>query len=169
MSGDRYLSNDRLESICALQIEAATATHADPRLLVDIEERIQYVKDMVLACTDELHEVLKEMSWKPWAQKQFINEDAAFGELRDALQFVLNAMFAVTQLNPPDLADKIHVEHAKKVIVNLERARNGEAPKCAMCGRALDDEATIREVIAVSTSRVDIHCVCGAYLGSRAV
>ena len=158
---------DRLESIFTLQLEAATITHADPRTIVNIEERIQYVKDMVLAATDELHETLAEMSWKPWAVEQHINEEAAFGELRDAVQLIINAMYVITQLGPADLADKLHVEYAKKVVLNVERATMG-APKCPQCKRALD-EIEIKEVRAASTDRIDLHCVCGAYLGSRSV
>jgi hypothetical protein len=29
-------------------------------------ERAQYLRDMTLACTEELHEILRENSWKPW-------------------------------------------------------------------------------------------------------
>ena len=40
--------------------------------------------------------------------------------------------------------------------------------KCPQCQRDLST-IDVKEVIAGSTQRVDIHCVCGAYLGSRPV
>ena len=39
---------------------------------------------------------------------------------------------------------------------------------CRQCQRDLS-KVNLREVTASSTSRVDIHCPCGAYIGSRAV
>lgn len=37
----------------------------DPLEMVG-EERAQYLRDMTLALTEELHELLRENSWKPW-------------------------------------------------------------------------------------------------------
>lgn len=46
--------------------------------------------------------------------------------------------------------------------------RDYEPDDCKFCGRKLT-EGNVKEVIARSTPRVDIHCVCGNYLGSRPV
>lgn len=159
---------DRLESMLQLQVEAADKIQVDPRTIHDLEERVQYFKDMILAAMNELHEALDESSWKPWKTEQFINENEAFGELRDAWQFIMNAMFVATGMQPRELADKLFVEHARKIVLNIQRVETGEAPKCPQCKRALD-EIEVKEVRAASTQRVDIHCVCGVYLGSRAV
>lgn len=55
---------------------------------------------------------------------------------------------------------------------NIEEVLRGFTlpTSCSQCGRDLTNNmTTIREVHATSTSRVDFHCPCGAYLGSRAV
>ena len=54
------------------------------------EERAQYIRDMSLALTDELHEALNETGWKPWATSRHINRQAYLGELIDVLHFWCN-------------------------------------------------------------------------------
>jgi dimeric dUTPase (all-alpha-NTP-PPase superfamily) len=165
------VDRDRLAFMFALQHDVARKVDRDPLALVDPDERIQYVKDMTLALIAELHEMLNEIGWKPWATSNHINEAAAFGELRDAWQFLMNLMFAVTLKTPYELADELYVAHARKTVINVDRARNGYdgvAGKCPQCHRDLG-EVEVKEVIATSTQRVDLHCPCGAYLGSRTV
>lgn len=161
---------DRLNEMFEEQIKLQHALGHDPRVMT-VEERIEFIKDMVLACTDELHEALNETGWKSWAASKHINEEAAFGELRDALQFLMNAMYAVDCTTPEGVAQRVFDDHAEKLTKNWQRIVNGYdgiAGKCPQCRRDLS-ETTTREVIAGSTQRVDIHCACGRYLASRAV
>ena len=60
-----------------------------------LEEKTQYIKDMILAAEDELHEALGEVGWKPWASERFINREAFIGELVDAGHFLANLLVAV--------------------------------------------------------------------------
>jgi hypothetical protein len=165
------MSDDYLVDMLRRQLDAAAIVQVDPTTL-DGDERIQYIKDMILACTNELHEALGEISWKPWATGRYVNHREAMGELRDAWQFLMNAMFAVTRTSPENLARELHDMHAEKIEVNLERARSGYdgvTGKCPQCHRDLA-EIELKEIIVQTPfSRVDIHCVCGRHLYSRAV
>lgn len=55
-------------------------------------ERAVYIRNMVLALTDELHEALRETGWKPWSTKRHLNRDPYVDELVDAFHFFMNLM-----------------------------------------------------------------------------
>jgi|SRR5262245_28676916 len=164
---------DRLELMLRTQRSAAARVQVDPLRIDTDVERIQYFKDMVLAATDELHEALGEVGWKPWATSRHINVDAAFGELRDAWQFLMNAMMVITQEEPDVLARHLLVAHTEKVAKNLERAAmpggyDGVSDKCPQCRRSFAD-MELKQVPRYDSvlPRVDIHCVCGHRITSR--
>lgn len=162
---------DRLVDMLSAQRATTTAVQVDPAGFTDQDERIEYIRAMTLAVIAELYEMLDEVGWKPWATSRHINEDAAFSELRDALQFLMNLMFAVTLQPADELAHRLHKELNEKHVVNVQRARDGYdgvSSKCPQCKRDLG-ETEVHEVRATSTSRIDLHCRCGAYLGSRSV
>jgi hypothetical protein len=98
-------------------------------------ERITYVKEMVLALTDELHELLNETGWKSWSTSRHINEIAYRSELVDSWHFLLNLMLAVG-MTP----DELYSGYAAKRAVNEQRQASGyTGEKCPGCGRAVDD------------------------------
>jgi hypothetical protein len=107
-------------------------------------ERIQYVKDMVLAATVELGEALDETQWKPWALgSNRINVDAYVGELVDVWHFLMNLLLAAGY-DPAGAADKLYEGYLVKRGVNEKRAAEGYdavSTKCVSCRRALDDRA----------------------------
>ena len=94
-------------------------------------ERIQLIKDYVLAATDELHEVLNETGWKPWATTTRFNKDRIQAELVDVFCFFLN-LCLVADVD----ADLLMVEYQKKMQTNFKRQARGytDAPKCPACG-----------------------------------
>lgn len=104
----------------------------------DMRERTTYIKDMMLAALDELHEALDEVGWKPWASSRHVNRDAFLSELVDALQFVMNLMVAAGA-DAQEVSDQLYRKH----LVNWQRL-NGYTglEKCKKCKRALDDPAT---------------------------
>lgn len=159
---------DRLWHMMQMQRELQVAL--DQRCVGTLDEQVAYFKDMILACTDELHEALAETGWKPWATTRFINRDAAFSELRDAWQFLTNAMMVVTGDTPEEMAARLHVELARKVAVNWERYQSGtydgRIGKCEMCKRDLEEVDTTERV---HDGIVDIICVCGALVATRPV
>ena len=108
----------------------------DPDDLSD-EERIEFIKNMVLAATDELHEALNEVGWKPWASSRHINRDAYVGELIDVMHFLVNLFLAVGAT-----ADEVETRYQMKADKNARRqleGYDGVANKCPDCRRAYDD------------------------------
>lgn len=111
---------------------------ADP-MKMNEEERALFIKDMVLASTDELHELLAEVGWKPWATSRHVNRDAAVGELIDLLHFVLNIGLALNVTG-----EELYLKYMAKRQKNIKRQEegyDGVTTKCPGCGRALDDDA----------------------------
>lgn len=153
-----------LAKMMAAQLELQRVKGTDPTAMT-LEERIQFIKDQVLACTDELHEALAEVGWKPWASARFISENSAFGELRDAWQFLTNLMFAVTQDSPEDLAKRLEDNLYEKLEINHRRMAegyDGVSTKCPQCKRALDETNTLETYDNVIYTT---HCPCGYVLG----
>lgn len=108
---------------------------------VDIKEnydRIVFIRDMILALTDELHEALNETGWKPWASSDHINEEAFKNELVDAWHFFMNLML-VAKMSPEEL----YIRYLRKHEKNKDRQEVGYdgLDKCPMCKRAFDDDA----------------------------
>lgn len=134
------------------------------------ELRIQNIALNVLALTDELHEALNETGWKPWATSRFINELELRMELIDAFHFLMN-LFLHAGMSAADVWEL----YARKHGVNVDRQENGYDGVLGKCGRCRRDLATItlKEVIIKHSHftgpRVDIYCVCGNLIGSRAV
>lgn len=131
-------------------------------------EKIEYIKENVLAATDELHEALAETGWKSWATSQHINDDAYLGELRDAWQFLTNLMLVV-EPDPVKLAERFSDSLAEKHGVNYRRVDNydGVSTKCPSCKRALD-EVTITELPGFSDA-LRWRCSCGTVLSPDVV
>jgi hypothetical protein len=140
------------------------------------DERIEHIKEMILACEDELHEALGEIGWKSWATSKHINEEAAFGELRDAWQFLTNAMFAVTQADPDILAQRLHAALDVKLKENHRRndeGYDGVSSKCPQCRRDLS-EVQLKEVVSNGSfgnvaPHVVLYCPCGREIERRPV
>lgn len=124
-----------LEAQAALQLKMPDGV--DPRSMSEAEKAL-FIKDMTLALTDELHELLQEVGWKPWASSRHVNTDSARGELIDALHFFLNLALAL-DMDGLQITEMYHAKH-KKNQQRQEEGYDGVASKCGYCRRALDDE-----------------------------
>lgn len=103
-------------------------------------DRLQYIKDMVLSATDELHEALKEANWKPWTTDKTFHRDAYVSEVMDAWLFLLNLMMPAFVS-----ADEFHDSYLRAFNKSIERMSAGYAgtrgvDKCPRCSRSYDDE-----------------------------
>lgn len=127
--------DELLESQAALQLKMPQGE--DPRSMTE-EEKALFIKDMTLALTDELHELLAEVGWKPWASSRHVNTESARGELIDALHFFLNLALAL-DMDGRTIQEMYHAKH-KKNQQRQEEGYDGVASKCGYCRRALDDE-----------------------------
>lgn len=103
------------------------------------DAKIQYIRDMILAATDELHEALNETGWKPWASSRHINREAFVGELIDVMHFMVNLWLAV-DATPEEIEQK-YLAKANKNAKRQADGYNGVDGKCTICGRAFDDAA----------------------------
>ena len=138
--------HDRLAFLLRKQYDLQTEAYGMDLASFEPERRVQFIKDMVLAATDELHEALNETSWKPWSSTfGEVNEDAYFGELIDLVHFVMNLLLvAYPSLSPEGLAAAIELRYLEKRKINVRRQEDGydgKTSKCPNCRRALDDKA----------------------------
>ena len=131
------------------------------------ETRIDNITMNVLAAKMELSELLNEVGWKPWATSRHVNQEAAQRELIDVWHFLMNLMLHLNMT-----ADDLYEGYHRKNAVNHERQATGYdgiSGKCPQCRRDLAD-VVLKEIITQHpTPRVDLHCVCGRHIGSRAV
>lgn len=130
---------DRLSYMYELQRELQAEAYGKDPTELEGDERLQFAKDMHIALTDELHEALGEIGWKPWATSKHFEEDAYKAELVDAWHFFMNLML-VARMTPEDLFQG----YTKKRQRNIERqleGYDGVSTKCPYCKRALDDPA----------------------------
>lgn len=105
------------------------------------EQRMQYIRENVLALIDELMEALNEAGWKPWASSNHLNEGAWASELVDAWHFFMNLM-ALGGMTMEDLERGYYQKRAK----NIRRQRegyDGVSTKCPQCKRAYDDDSVL--------------------------
>lgn len=128
---------DALDAQHELQVKSFGA---DPKDLTT-EEGLEWIRWNVLALEDELHELLAETGWKPWAKSKHINRDAYVSELVDAFHFLMNLMLVVDCD-----ADEFLAKYAEKRGINAQRQAegyDGVTGKCPKCRRALDDTAVL--------------------------
>jgi dimeric dUTPase (all-alpha-NTP-PPase superfamily) len=90
-----------------------------PWALID-EHRADFIRSMILALEDELHEALNETGWKPWASDRFINVNPYLGELVDAFHFLMNLILVVDPTG-----EKFERMYLEKVEVNKQRQAAG--------------------------------------------
>jgi len=105
-----------------------------------LREIIEYLRWNMLAIDDELAEVRKAISWKPWqADKPYVDRKEVIKECVDVLHFVANIICAVGGTDQE--LDDMYLE---KMDINRKRQQAGyvvkaDGVKCQKCARALDD------------------------------
>jgi hypothetical protein len=123
-----YTFSQWLDSTTELQIGAYGQ---DPAAL-EGKERKHWFETNVLAATDELHEFLNEVPWKPWASHMQENREAAVNEIVDAMHFISN-LLATFNVTGPELT----AAYKAKQIRNAQRQVEGYTglEKCPGCHR----------------------------------
>lgn len=116
------------------------------------EALTDYISMNVLALTDELHEALANLRWKPWAKggPGFRDRDKYAGEIADAMHFLLNLCLAA-RMTPDELMDR----YVGKNKVNHQRISRGYdgTDKCDACGGALDEPGIVRIIPGAAGER----------------
>lgn len=83
--------------------------------LTDAEAVSEYIRQTVLCATDELHELLHEVHWKPWKEGHGIRDVEAYREeLADVVHFVLD-LYLVAGLTGDDLVNDYFSKHHENV------------------------------------------------------
>lgn len=110
-------------------------------------ELSETVRNTVLALTDELHEVLHETHWKPWANTNGMrNREAYVEELADCMHF-----FAVLCLAGGVTGAELHEAYVKKNEENQRRIANGYDDVKGKCLRCHADRSRANEVACKSS------------------
>jgi len=100
-----------------LQVEEGWGRAIDPSIDEDVSS---YVRDVVLCATDELHEVLAEVHWKPWKDKRGIKDISKYREeMADVLHFILD-LYLAAGLTGQDIV----TDYIAKNTENLLRIKN---------------------------------------------
>lgn len=128
---------DLLELMLATQKGMQEKTYGYDFSSMTEEEAIEFIRWNILALTDELHEALAEVGWKPWATSRHINREAFVGELIDAWHFLMNLLLVVG-VDADELGEKYLLKQKRNVERQL-REYDGISGKCQSCKRALDD------------------------------
>lgn len=127
-----------LDEIFERQLELQTKSFGVNPIELEDAEMAAYVQSMSLALTDEIHEALNEVGWKPWATSRHINREAYVGELVDALHFLVN-LFLLVGADADEVYDR-YVEKSQRNKKRQEDGYDGVSGKCPTCSRAMDDK-----------------------------
>jgi dimeric dUTPase (all-alpha-NTP-PPase superfamily) len=119
---EEELFADRLEEMLKLQEQLQLRFLGANPYFLGGERRKNYVKEMVLATTDELHEALREVPWKSWSKNVSGDNEKFKDELVDALHFFLNLMLVSGMT-----ADELFTRYLRKNNVNHGRIDDGYA------------------------------------------
>lgn len=106
----------------------------------DRKAAIDFIHWNVTALVDELHELLGEIGWKPWAKSRHINLEAARGEAIDAMHFLANIFLVLGLDDAEEVMRRYHTKHEKNA-KRQEEGYDGVSTKCPGCKRAVDDDA----------------------------
>jgi hypothetical protein len=106
----------------------------------NLNQLIEYIRWNMLAIDDELAEVRKAISWKPWQHDDpYADRKEIVKECVDVLHFVANILCAAGATD-----DELDAEYLAKMQKNADRQKKGyrvldAGVKCTRCFRALDD------------------------------
>lgn len=109
------------------------------------DELADFMRWNAFALTDEIHEALGEVGWKPWATSRHVNHPQFMQEMVDAFHFFLNMLLAgagQAGMTIEEYARAFEQQYITKNAKNLERQQlgyDGVTGKCANCRRDLEE------------------------------
>lgn len=108
------LDSSIIDELLTLQTSLEQAWGRLPDL-TDAEAVSEYIRQTVLCATDELHELLHEVHWKPWKEGHGIRDVEAYREeLADVVHFVLD-LYLAAGLTGDDLVNDYFSKHHENV------------------------------------------------------
>lgn len=114
-------ASDGFDFLLGLQrkVESLWNREVDPN---DPDAVSQYIRDVILCATDELHEVLAEVHWKPWKDSRGIKDVGKYREeMADVLHFILD-LYLAAGLTGRDIV----LDYMTKHYENLNRVQSTE-------------------------------------------
>jgi NTP pyrophosphatase (non-canonical NTP hydrolase) len=106
-----YSAEQGLDYMLGLQhkVESVWGRNVDAS---DPEAVSKYIREVILCTTDELHEVLAEVHWKPWKDSRGIKDLSKYrGEMADVLHFILDLYLAGGITGREIIADYLAKHH----------------------------------------------------------
>lgn len=159
------MTENSLQKMLNLQDEMQAETYGQglrDLLPEDVPKAVEQATINVLAATDELHELLAETSWKPWAKADYLRLEAARGEWIDAWHFMMN-LANLLQLDAGEI-ERRYLRKRAKNIARQEAGYDGVSTKCPGCNRALDDDGVD---CRPTTQRLGANTFDGVYCAVR--
>jgi len=126
------MTDDMLADIFKHQLDLQVQRFRDPSQMAR-DDALEFILWNVVACTDELHEALNEVGWKPWASARHINRNEYVGELIDAMHFIVN-LCLVVGVTP----EEFHARYLSKNEKNHRRQLEGYTGEKDAQGREID-------------------------------
>jgi dUTPase len=148
---------DSFKRMLQLQYELQLFMASGDPMLKSGEDRSNFVMWNALALTDEIHEALAEIGWKPWATSRHLNAEAYTRELVDAFHFFMNLMMvgaAGMDMELEEYVDYFTKIYIHKNEVNIERqvkGYDGISTKCPACHREISEVSKF-DVVSYRTS-----------------
>lgn len=134
---DLFDMGEGFQVLLELQLELQREGYSkDPTKLTD-EQRADWFRWNAFALSDELHELMAEVGWKPWATSRHVDTQRVAEEAADLLHFFANLLLAAG-------VDGCMLAHAyiAKRIKNEQRqveGYDGVSSKCADCHTELSE------------------------------
>jgi dimeric dUTPase (all-alpha-NTP-PPase superfamily) len=153
---NEWLGNTKKLQTEAYKIDYSKFEGQSPESLNNI---IEYLRWNMLAIEDELAEIRKEISWKPWQHDDpYVNREAVVKECVDVLHFVANIICAVGGTD-----EQLDAYYVNKMEVNRQRQLKGYSN---MSGGAVFPQVTWTDVMTNSIVigdmvRVKLHSYSG--------
>mgnify|MGYP006053891801 CR=1 FL=1 len=137
------MSIDRLDTMLQMQL-GLQKMHmgGDPRDL-EGDQLADFLRWNAFALTDEIHEAMAEVGWKPWATSRHVNRGAFMKEMVDAWHFFMNMLLAANPgRSPEDIMTEFFERYSEKNAVNAQRqveGYDGVSTKCSHCHREISE------------------------------
>ena len=110
---------DKLDWLFDMQLKFQKALGYD-KFFDGGKDNQEWLETMLIACMDELMEMIRETPWKPWKQQQKYNKAKVQDELVDLLHFFIN-LCLLAGMDSQLLFEKYLFKHK----VNYKRQQDG--------------------------------------------
>lgn len=120
-STDLLVQEDRLTEMLRLQEDLQRRfLQGRAPVELDVDEKLEFIRNHTLAQLDEIHEALRETGWKPWSRSNEIRRSRYVDEIVDEFHFFMNRMLIVGMT-----AEELFSEYLRKNKINHERQDSG--------------------------------------------